>query len=108
MATRLPEEQTLLEKTLYIISSIVRYEQIKPVLVWIELYEKKLRFLSKDKEADVPVQVYRRLDDKVRAMSATSSHRTTNKTDPNRISNNYRIREKIEGWKKKKEDSRRK
>jgi len=96
MSTQLSEKQALLEKALNMISSIIHYEQIKPVLVWIQLYKNRLRALDKDQEADVPPQVYKRLDDQVRTLSKVSS---SNKTDPTRISNNYRLRDKIEKWK---------
>ena len=99
MHTPLSEKQTLLEKTLHIISSIVHYEQIKSVLVWIQLYKNRLHVLDKDQKADVPAEVYETLDNKVRTLSKVPSYKVPNKTDPTRISNSFRLRNRIEKWK---------
>lgn len=120
MAGRLPEEQSLLEKTLYIISSIVRREQIQVALTWIRLYRKRLQELYKEKAGkrntpitaiDIPSIVYERLDNKIREYGQDDTYgdkeenkqrQKRSKGDVNRISNHYRLRDKIESWEKRK------
>jgi len=105
---RSSQEQTLLEKTLWIISSIVKMEQVQSALVWINLYKKRLQTLYGKKDVDVPQQVYQRLDNKIREYENPSRSITSKagKTDHTRISNNLRIREKIENWEKRKKVAR--
>jgi hypothetical protein len=117
MAGRLPEEQTLLEKTLWIISSIIRVEQIQVALTWIRLYRKRLRELYKkeynigQKDIDLPHEVYERLDNKIREygrvwidgdIKDNRQRQGKSKLDVNRLSNHYRLRDKIESWEKRK------
>ncbi len=107
MAARLSEEQSLLEKTLWIISSIVRVEQIQVALTWITLHRKRLETLYKKSDVDLPEEVYRRLDNKIREYGGRSGQSSEqfskkNKLDANRISNHYRLRDKIENWEKRK------
>ena len=120
MAGRLPEEQSLLEKTLYIISSIVRREQIQVALTWIGLYRKRLQELYKEKAGrrntpisaiDIPHIVYEKLDNKIREYGQDGTYgdkeenkqrQKRSKGDVNRISNHYRLRDKIESWEKRK------
>lgn len=120
MAGRLPEEQSLLEKTLWIISSIVRREQIQVALTWIGLYRKRLQELYKERcikrntpvtAIDIPSVVYQRLDNKIREYGQDSTYgdkeenkqrQKKDRLDVNRISNNYRLRDKIESWEKRK------
>lgn len=117
MAGRLPEEQSLLEKTLWIISSIIRVEQIQVALTWIRLYRKRLRelyikeIITEGKDIDIPHEVYERLDNKIREYGRVwidgdiKDNRQTQKKskgDVNRLSNHYRLRDKIESWEKRK------
>ena len=120
MAGRLPEEQSLLEKTLWIISSIVRREQIQMAITWIGLYRKRLQELYKERSerrrvpetaVDVPSVVYERLDNKIREYGQDERYgdkeenkqrQKKGKMDVNRISNHYRLRDKIESWERRK------
>lgn len=120
MAGHLPEEQTLLQKTLYIVSSIVRMEQIQMALTWMDLYRKRLvelyrkeyRKEGKDiKDIDIPSVVFERLDNKIREygrggmygdIKDNRQRQKRSKGDVNRISNHYRLRDKIERWEKRK------
>lgn len=120
MAGRLPEEQSLLEKTLYLISSIVRREQIQVALTWIGLYRKRLQELYKEKAGkrnvpldaiDIPSVVYEKLDNKIREYGQDDRYgdkeynrqrQKKDRLDVNRISNNYRLRDKIESWERRK------
>ena len=106
MAKGLSEEQTLLEKTLWIISSVIRVEQIEAMLTWVKLYRKRLQVLHGKVDVDLPQEVYKRLDQKIRLYGGKQEPTiTSHKTDPSRISNRYRLREKVENWEQKKEAS---
>lgn len=95
-------------------------EQIQMALTWMDLYRKRLvelyrkeyRKEGKDiKDIDIPSVVFERLDNKIREygrggmygdIKDNRQRQKRSKGDVNRISNHYRLRDKIERWEKRK------